>query len=77
ATLARICRYPVKGLSADALERVTLTAGRQLPHDRRFAIARASSRIDTSDPEWMHKTKFHTLLRDEKLAQLTTAYDPE
>lgn len=77
ATLQRICRYPVKGLSADELERVQLTAGAQIPHDRRFAIARASTPIDTSDPEWMPKTKFHILMRDEKLAQLRTDYDPE
>ena len=76
-TLGRICRYPVKGLSPDTLERVPLTTGRALPHDRRFAIARATTPIDTADPEWLPKSKFHVLMRDEKLAQLDTAYDAE
>jgi uncharacterized protein YcbX len=75
--IARLCRYPVKGLSADPLERVTLTAGRQIPHDRRFAIARPTTRIDTSEPEWMKKTYFHSLVRDERLAQLEAHYEAE
>jgi MOSC domain-containing protein len=38
-TATAIYRYPVKGLSAEKLDRVTLTPGECLPHDRRFAIA--------------------------------------
>lgn len=75
--IARICRYPVKGLSPDDLEEVRLEVDRPLPHDRRFAIARATTRIDASDPEWMEKTRFHTLLRDARLGQLNASYDPE
>jgi hypothetical protein len=75
--IARLCRYPVKGLSADPLERVRLEAGRQIPHDRRFAIARPTTRIDTADPQWMKKTHFHSLMRDERLAQLEAHYDAE
>jgi hypothetical protein len=75
--IARLCRYPVKGLSADPLARVTLQAGRQIPHDRRFAIARPTTAIDTAEPEWMKKTHFHSLMRDARLAQLEAHYDPE
>ncbi|MBK1670232.1 MOSC domain-containing protein [Rhodovibrio sodomensis] len=75
--IARLCRYPVKGLSADPLDRVTLEAGRQIPHDRRFAIARPTTPIDTADPQWMKKTHFHSLMRDERLAQLEARYDAE
>jgi uncharacterized protein YcbX len=75
--VARICRYPVKGLSAQDLERVEVAAGGALPHDRRFAIARASTPIDTANPGWLPKQKFHVLMRDEKLAQLGADYDPE
>jgi uncharacterized protein YcbX len=32
-----IYRYPVKGLNAESLERVELSPGQGLPHDRRFA----------------------------------------
>ena len=38
-TIAAIYRYPIKGLSAEHLERVPLIQGECLPHDRRFAIA--------------------------------------
>jgi uncharacterized protein YcbX len=73
--VARIFRYPVKGLSPEPLERVTLTAGECLPHDRRFAIARATAPFDPQRPEWLHKTNFFMLMRDEKLAQLRTRFE--
>jgi len=38
-----IYRYPVKGLSAEKMDRVVLTPGECLPHDRRFAIALGST----------------------------------
>src|SRR3954452_4548231 len=44
-TVAAIYRYPVKGLSAEALDRVTLAPGDCLPQDRRFAIALPSTRF--------------------------------
>lgn len=75
--IARLCRYPVKGLSADPLEQVRLETGRQIPHDRRFAVARPTTPIDTSDPQWMKKTHFHSLMRDARLAQLEAHYDAE
>lgn len=39
ATVTAIYRYPVKGLSAEKMDRVTLTPGECLSHDRRFVIA--------------------------------------
>ena len=38
-TVTAIYRYPVKGLSAEKMDRVALMPGECLPHDRRFAIA--------------------------------------
>lgn len=73
--VAAICRYPVKGLSPESLARVTLTRGASLPEDRRFAIAHASTRFDPERPEWLAKTNFVMLMRDEKLAQLRTRFD--
>jgi uncharacterized protein len=75
-TVSAIYRYPVKGLSAERLDRVPLTRGECLPEDRRFAIALASTRFDPARPEWLVKTHFAMLMRDEKLAQLTTRFDP-
>lgn len=74
-SIVRICRYPVKGLSADDLERVMLTVGQGLPHDRRFALAHAETRFDPACPEWLPKTSFLMLMRDEQLAQLRTRFD--
>lgn len=75
STIAAIYRYPVKGLSAEALDRVTLAPGKCLPHDRRFAIALPSTQFDPARPEWLSKTHFVMLMRDEALAQLHTKFD--
>ena len=72
-----ICRYPVKGLNAESLERVILTPGQGLPHDRRFAIAHGSTRFDRQAPQWLPKTSFFMLMRDEKLAMLRASFDAE
>jgi uncharacterized protein YcbX len=74
ATIAAIYRYPVKGLSAEPLEGVALAPGECLPHDRRFAIALPRTRFDPARPEWLSKTHFVMLMRDEKLAQLHTSF---
>jgi uncharacterized protein YcbX len=76
-TISAIYRYPVKGLSAEKMDRVALTPGESLPHDRRFAIALGSTSFDPQHPEWLPKTRFIMLMRDEKLALLETRFDPE
>ena len=76
-TIAAIYRYPVKGLSPEPLGSVALTPGRCLPQDRRFAIALPTTRFDPERPEWLSKTHFVMLMRDEKLAELTTRFDAE
>lgn len=73
----RIYRYPVKGLSPEPLERVALAIGRCLPHDRRFAIALGTTVFDPAQPEWLAKTHFIMLMRDEALARLRTGFDPQ
>lgn len=77
ASIADICRYPVKGLNAECLERVTLSAGEGLPGDRRFALAHGSTTFDPETPQWLPKTHFLMLMRDEKLAQLRASFDSE
>ncbi|MBL8831446.1 MAG: MOSC domain-containing protein [Rhodospirillales bacterium] len=73
--IARICRYPVKGLSAESLARVAVTAGQGLPDDRRFAIAHGSTPFDVSAPAWMPKHNFLMLAKNERMARLNTLYD--
>ena len=77
ATVTAIYRYPVKGLSAERMDRVALMPGECLPHDRRFAIALGSTPFDSQRPEWLSKIHFIMLMRDEKLARLQTRFDAE
>lgn len=74
-SITSIYRYPVKGLSAEALDSIQLTTGEQLPNDRRFALARATTVFDPEKPEWQPKTNFFMLRKEEKLAQLHTRFD--
>jgi uncharacterized protein len=76
-TVSAIYRYPVKGLSAEKMERVALVPGECLPNDRRFAIALGSTIFDPQSPQWLPKTRFIMLMRDEKLALLQTRFDAE
>lgn len=69
ARLAAIQRYPVKGLSAESLERVRLRAGALLPGDRRFALVYG----DPSAPG--ATTRFATLRQEPRLAELTARFD--
>src|SRR5579864_9562305 len=74
-TISALYRYPVKGLSAEPLERVSLLPGQCLPDDRRFAIALPSTQFDPDRPEWLSRTHFVMLMRDEQLAALNTRFD--
>jgi len=66
-TLQRICRFPVKGLNAETLEKITLTAGQGLPEDRRFAVVYGTGTGA--------RRGFFQQTQEEKLAQLRVAYD--
>ena len=75
--IAALYRYPVKGLSAERMPHVALLPGECLPQDRRFAIALAATPFDPARPEWLPKTNFAMLMRDEALAELQTCFDAE
>ena len=70
-----IYRYPVKGLSAEALARTRLAPGRTLPADRRYAIENGPSGFDPATPAYFPKIRFLMLMRNERLARLETRYD--
>ena len=74
--IEKIYRYPVKGLTAEALEDVSLHPGETLPHDRRFALAQGDSPFDPAAPTWLQKRHFGCLMANARLAALHTAYDP-
>jgi uncharacterized protein YcbX len=75
ATITDILRYPVKGLSADRLDRITLTPGETLPFDRSWAIENGPSKFDAAAPKHLPKIAFLMLMRNERLAALAASFD--
>ncbi|ONH26801.1 MOSC domain-containing protein [Pseudofrankia asymbiotica] len=74
--VAELYRYPVKGLSAEPLSQVALSADEGVPGDRLFAFALPDTDFDEDHPAALHKTRFLMLQRDEALARVRTSYDP-
>jgi uncharacterized protein YcbX len=72
ATVARIYRYPVKGLSPEPLDRITLAPGQTVPLDRAYAIENGASGFDPAAPAYFPKQRFLMLMRNERLASLAT-----
>ena len=56
--IKNIYRYPVKGLSAEALSETHLQACSSLQDDRRFGIALGSTNINLNNRGWMPKKHF-------------------
>lgn len=75
--IQEIFRYPVKGLTPERRDAVTLEPGKGILGDRQFALALGSTAIEDQVGAWMPKTKFLMLARNEKLAQLETVFDEE
>ncbi len=73
-TVNSIYRYPVKGLSPEALDSVTLRMGETLPADRRYAIENGPIGFDPADPKYFPKIRFLMLMRNERLAALRTRF---
>jgi uncharacterized protein YcbX len=75
AQVEMIYRYPVKGLSPQRLERISLSAGATLPADRLYAIENGPSGFNPAAPAYFHKNRFLMLMRNERLAALRTDFD--
>lgn len=73
--LKSIYRYPVKGLSAQALDTVALVAGDTIPFDRTYAIENGPGRFDPGSPRHLPKINFLMLMRNGRLAGLETHFD--
>lgn len=76
-TLTALHRYPVKGLNAEELERVTLRPGQGIPGDRTYAMAHGAAPWDAAEPRWLPPKHFFTLRNTPRLAQLRATFDPE
>jgi len=75
ARLLSIYRYPVKGMSGEALPRARLEPGKHLAGDRRFAIAHGAGLSHEASSDWQPKEAFLNLARDERLALLAARFD--
>ncbi len=76
-TITALYRYPVKGLSPEPLTAVTLEPGGVFPFDRAYAIENGPGRFDPAAPRHLPKIHFLMLMRDERLATLSTGFDDE
>jgi uncharacterized protein len=74
-TIARIYRYPVKGLGPDRLESAELRPGMIIAGDRLYAIENGPSGFDPAHPAYFPKSRFLMLMRNERLAALDTRFD--
>jgi uncharacterized protein YcbX len=73
--IAMLYRYPVKGLTPEALQSVELQAGECMPYDRAYAIENGHGRFDPLDAKHLPKINFLMLMRDERMASLRSSFD--
>lgn len=69
-------RYPVKGLTAEAMESVEVEAGAAIPWDRAFALAHGDGGFDPANPGWLPKWNFLCLMKHARAALLFSVFDP-
>ena len=74
-TVASIYRHPVKGLTPEPMNAVTLEAGAYFPHDREYAIEVGPSGFDPEAPAHISKQRFTVLARFPSLARIKTRLD--
>ena len=69
-------RYPVKGLTAEALEAAEVEAGGCIPWDRAFALAQGDSGFDPRQPQWLQKANFMCQMKNARIAALFSFFEP-
>jgi uncharacterized protein YcbX len=74
--IEHLYRYPVKGLTAEALESTEIESGGAVPWDRAFALAQGDAPFDPERPEWLKKTNFMCLMANARIAALKSRFDP-
>ena len=75
AILKKIFRYPIKGLSGESLNETLLEKDQVLSGDREYAFARSHVSFDEKNPVYLRKTNFLALVKEEKLASLSTEFN--
>jgi uncharacterized protein YcbX len=73
--IEHLYRYPVKGLTAEALDAAEVKTGGALPWDRAFALAQGDNDFDPDHPVWHPKTEYMCLMRNARIAALRSVFD--
>lgn len=73
--IAALYRYPVKGLSPEALETAELETSGYFPGDRLYAIENGPSGFNETVPRHLPKVAYLMLMRNAALARLRTRFD--
>lgn len=69
-------RYPVKGLTAEALEVAEVEEGGCIPWDRAFALAQGDASFDPEQPHWLQKANFMCQMKNARIAGLFSFFEP-
>ena len=69
-------RYPIKGLTAEALEAAEVEAGGSILWDRAFALALGGSGFNPAAPRWIQKLKFMCHAGNARIAALRSVFEP-
>lgn len=75
AAIAELYRYPIKGLSPEALTQAALQPGKTVSGDRSYAIENGPIGFDPAAPKFFQKINFLMLMKNERLASLHTHFD--
>lgn len=75
AAITELYRYPIKGLSPEALTQAALRPGKTVSGDRSYAIENGPIGFDPSAPKFSPKINFLMLMKNERLAALRTRFD--
>lgn len=73
--VASIYRHPVKGLTPERMDDVSLVAGAYFPGDRDYAVEVGPSGFDPANPKHISKQRFTVLARFPQLARVKTRLD--
>jgi uncharacterized protein YcbX len=69
-------RYPVKGLTAEALEAAQVEEGGCIPWDRAFALAQGDAQFAPDQPQWLQKANFMCQMKNASIAALFSFFEP-
>ncbi len=75
ARVTAIYRYPVKGLTPQPMQKVSLSIDETLPFDRAYAIENGNGRFNPQEPRHLPKVNFLMLMRNARMATLKTRFD--